>query len=182
MAKRREWRQGDLYIGMYDGMMEASVLKILARHQRNSFDLVFTPYESCGFGFPYIKVLDLTGTQYSSGYQGQGLSSLLVNIGLQVLKSRFPPDSLVEGRVSDVDDQLTPLDLREACHRRRIAFWQSFGFWVVEEEGRSPLITAALSQLSEKREGVVLGRYPRFIPLEQFYEVARFNWWLGLVS
>ncbi len=176
MVKFREWRRNDLSVTIIE---DEGTIYINAEYRSHPFSLVFGHSETFA-PFPfYVTVQNLVGTHYSSGFQGKGLSSLLVNTGLQVLKRRFPPDSLVEGTVSDIDDPQQP-ELKESCHLRRIRFWQSFGFALVPREDRLPLITATLNQLKEKEGGLVLGSFPRLIPLEQFHNIPPFGFWIGL--
>lgn len=116
-----------------------------------------------------VFIEDLQGNGHSSGLQGQGTGSLLVNIAIQYLRTFLPPETLVHGKMSDAGDPKESLILEE-CRKRRSQFWQSFGLQIIQGKAGNEVVSARLTDLKEKRRGLVMGKYPKFILLENFVE------------
>jgi hypothetical protein len=71
--------------------------------------------------------------------------------------------------MSDAGDPKESLILEE-CRKRRSQFWQSFGLQIIQGKAGNEVVSARLTDLKETRRGLVMGKYPKFILLENFVE------------
>lgn len=158
MSEVKEWKAPDLKVTIVD---HPPFLDVIAEHKQHKVKLLLK------YGDRYTHFEDILGNNYESGIQGKGFGTLLVNVAIQALREKLPTDAEVTGQMSDVGDPQEPT-LLEICRSRRAKFWESFGFRILPGEWGFQKIRAKLSDLKEKRDGLVMGNHPRFLPLTEF--------------
>ena len=158
MSQLLKWNDSGLFLSIND---HSPYLDITAKFNSREVKLLLEYSSKTAF------FEDIQGNNFDSGLHGKGVGSLLVNIALQVIKNKLPAESLIDGEMSDVGDPRES-NLLNNCQIHRAKFWESFGFKVISGKRGAEKITARLSELSVKEYGLVLDKFPRYIPLEQF--------------
>jgi hypothetical protein len=158
MSQLLKWNDSGLFISIND---HSPYLDITAKFNSREVKLLLE-YSSKSAFFE-----DIQGNNFDSGIHGKGVGSLLVNLALQVIKGKLPAESVVEGEMSDVGDPRES-EILNNCQTHRAKFWESFGFKVMPGKQGAENIAARLSELNVKEYGLAWGKFPRYIPLNNF--------------
>lgn len=160
-----EWINGDLKIEARFSTAGTSYVRILPMFP--STNLIVQLTLEVGHR---IEILDLVGSGYYSGIQGQGYGRLAINTAIECLRLICPPETTVTGHISDMGDPDDSM-ARSECFIRRNNFWESTGFSLNQPHSPTTYMSA---QLSDLRIRVTPsfgedGLKHRQVPLSQFW-------------
>ncbi|MBV8501868.1 MAG: hypothetical protein JO006_09125 [Paucibacter sp.] len=98
----------------------------------------------------------------------KGFGTLAVNVAIQALRMTCPPSAPVEGFLSNVDEDVLPLEERQRLAVNRRAFWRRFGVSVITDRMGMDRLDGTVGQLRLVESGAIEGLGSRIVPLSAF--------------
>ncbi len=168
-----EWIEGKTKITVdYDGSYLDIVLYPDYPNEKRNITLFIGVNEVSG----KVRITDLVGNGYSTGYQNHGYGILIFNIGIQALHILFNTELgaattktiTITGGVSNSGDPENEPE-RSQCRDRRNGFWMDYGFKLSDPLGFKTSMKANLNDLRLRTGKPTPNGTPRLVALNQFW-------------
>jgi hypothetical protein len=117
-----------------------------------------------------VEFGSLTGNGFDNpSLQHAGFGTFAVNLAVEALQYLFDAHTLVEGALSNTDEDRLPEPERERLAAGRRAFWRRFGLQVVRHgDSLQEYLHGTVGGLRRVSTGLVAGQFPRCVSLACF--------------
>lgn len=165
-----------IYTYQLDGTLTVNIKVTLQRSRNLDVEVYFGGLHTSPIVRHYlslnnhsVSVVDISGTGPNSKWHRKGLGAITVNTAIQFIKALYPSDAKLGGHVFDASDFKLSTNERIVRQEERKAFWRTFGFKITPpDEIGDEFLCGKIGDLELLNTGLVLDRYPRVIPINEF--------------